>query len=68
MSFANNKAAASNEMSKISKTDAELKDSGSTSKALEIIKQKKMSRMSLGESGVSKKLASDNIDYDPVFK
>lgn len=41
-----------------------------SSKSLEIIKQKKMNRMSMIDvnSNLSKKLASDNMDYDPVFK
>ena len=44
--------------------------SGPSSKSLEIIKQKKMNRMSMIDvnSNLSKKLASDNFDYDPVFK
>ena len=45
-------------------------NSSGASKSLEIIKQKKMNRMSLIDvnSNLSKKLASDNLDYDPVFK
>ena len=38
------------------------------SKSLEVIKQKKLNRVGLGEGNVSKKLASDNIDYEHVFK
>lgn len=56
-----------NEIGKI-KTETELKESYSSSKSLEIIKQKKLSRIGLGDGNVSKKLASDNIDYEPVFK
>jgi len=50
------------------KTETELKESQNSSKSLEIIKQKKMSRLGLGDGNVSKKLASENIDYEPVFK
>lgn len=44
------------------------KESSSSSKSLEIIKQKKLNRIGLGDGNVSKKLASDNFDYEPVFK
>ena len=47
--------------------EKELKENFS-SKSLEVIKQKKLNRLSLTDSLSNKKLASDNIDYDPVFK
>jgi len=56
-----------NEMGKI-KSEIDLKDSFNNSKSLEVIKQKKLNRMGLGDGNVSKRLASENIDYEPVFK
>ena len=65
--FNNKNQTSANELGKI-KTETELKESNSSSKSLEIIKQKKLSRLGLTDGSVSKKLASDNIDYEPVFK
>lgn len=56
----------SNEMGNIN-NEKEFKENFS-SKSLEVIKQKKLNRLSLTDSLSNKKLASDNIDYDPVFK
>lgn len=56
-----------NELGKMN-NESEPKESGFSSKSLEIIKQKKLNRISLGDGSVSKKLASENIDYEPVFK
>jgi len=58
------------EMKNPSSSSNENNNTSTSSKSLELIKQKKMNRMSMIDvnSNLSKKLASDNFDYDPVFK
>ena len=58
------------EINKPSSNNEVNSNSTGASKSLEIIKQKRMNRMSMIDinSNLSKKLASDNLDYDPVFK
>ncbi len=63
----NNNFNLENELGKI-QSESQPKESSFSSKSLELIKQKKLSRIGLGDGNVSKKLASENIDYEPVFK